>query len=150
MTTANILLVEDDCSNALELEGKLNGADYEIVDCVSNLKAVIDLAIDLHPDIVFIKLELMDDVETAKTIQQFKQKFVIPIIFFTSNSILKLNGIAGEMHPFEIVQIPFELREFHKAVEMAKYKHDMERKVVELEERIQVLLSQVAMQADLT
>jgi len=72
----------------------------------------------------------MDGIETAK---QIRSRFNIPVVYLTAYSDKKILERAKITEPFGYIIKPFNERELNTNIEIAIYKHEMERKLKESE-----------------
>jgi CheY-like chemotaxis protein len=70
----------------------------------------------------------MDGIETAGKIRSF---FDIPVVFLTAYADEKTLERAKITEPFGYLIKPFKERELHVTIEIALYKHEMEKKLKE-------------------
>ena len=75
----------------------------------------------------------MDGTEAA---EQIRSQFNIPVVYLTAYADEDIVERAKATEPFGYVIKPFEDRELNTAIEIALYKHKMEKKLKESEERL--------------
>ena len=124
---ARILVVEDERIVARSLRKQLTTLGYEIVACVSSGPEAIRQAGEQHPDLVLMDINLegpMDGVDAAATITK---QFRLPVIYLTAYSNKEILERAKITEPFGYILKPYEDRELHVVIEMALYKHRMDR-----------------------
>ncbi|MBN2105205.1 response regulator [bacterium] len=81
-----ILIVEDEMIVAMDLAYKLEEYGYNIVGLIKNGQDAVHMAIQLHPDIIIMDIDLpgrMDGIAAAKMIQN---KIATKIIFASGHS----------------------------------------------------------------
>ncbi len=130
-----ILVVEDETIVALDLTNSLKILGYDVVGTASNGLDAIAKANQTRPDLVLMDVILqgeMDGVETAETIHS---QLNIPVIFLTACADEKTLQRAKVTEPFGYMIKPFEERELHSHIEISLYRHRMERRLRESEER---------------
>ena len=89
---------------------------------------------DKNPDLVLMDIVLdgeMDGIETAKHI---RSRFNIPVVYLTAYSDENILERAKITEPFGYVIKPFNERELRINIEIALYKHKMERELKESEQ----------------
>jgi diguanylate cyclase (GGDEF)-like protein/PAS domain S-box-containing protein len=136
---AKILLVEDERVVAKDLQRKLESLGYTVMAPASTGEAAIGEAARDRPDVVVMDIRLegkMDGVEAAGRIRSL---YDIPIVYLTAYADDATLQRAKESEPFGYVGKPFELRELSTTIELALYKHSLERKVKESEARYRLL-----------
>ena len=137
------MIVEDEGVIAMGIKKNLEQAGYSVPEIVSSGDAVVETVSKVHPDMILMDImidESIDGVEVAKRVQE---RFDIPVIFLTAygdDSTLQRAKIA---EPYGYILKPFESRELYVAIEMAFYKHGMERKLKESEQWLAATLENV-------
>jgi diguanylate cyclase (GGDEF)-like protein/PAS domain S-box-containing protein len=130
-----ILVVEDETIVALDLQNSLKVLGYEVVGTASSGADAIAKAESRRPDLVLMDIILkgdMDGVQTAETIHSLLD---VPVIFLTACADDATLQRAKVTEPFGYMIKPFEERELHSHIEIALYKHHMEKQLRESEER---------------
>ncbi len=130
-----ILVVEDESIVALDIKNSLNILGYEVVGHASSGEDAIARAMETRPDLVLMDIILkgeMDGIQAAETI---RARLDVPVIFLTACADDKTLNRAKVTEPFGYLLKPFEEWELHGHIEIALYKHNIERKLRESEER---------------
>ncbi len=130
-----ILVVEDETIVALDLKNSLTILGYDVVATAATGEDAIARADETRPDLVLMDIILkgeMDGVEAANTI---RARLEIPVIFLTACADETTLQRAKVTEPFGYLLKPFEERELHGHIEIALYKHRMEKMLKESEER---------------
>jgi diguanylate cyclase (GGDEF)-like protein/PAS domain S-box-containing protein len=131
----HILVVEDETIVALDIKQRLESMDYIVDATVMSGEQAIQKAEELLPDLVLMDIKLkgeMDGVEAAEIIHK---RFHIPVIFLTAFADELTLKRAKITDAFGYILKPFEERELNVNIEMALYKHKIENKLRESEER---------------
>jgi class 3 adenylate cyclase/AmiR/NasT family two-component response regulator len=124
-----IIVVEDEHLIALDIKRTLLKIGYDVVGMVDNGEEAVLLAGDLKPDLIFMDINLngeMDGVETAEIIYQ---SYNIPVVFLTALSDSLTVNKAKMTEPFGYIIKPFDYRILKTSVEMAIYKHSIEKEL---------------------
>lgn len=141
--TKKILVVEDEAFLSLNLKNMLEALGYSVTAlCVSGEDA-IQLAAEAKPDLVLMDIVLkgeMDGVQAAKYIQG---EFDIPVVYLTALSDEETLQRARVTLPFGYLLKPCKERELHSTIEMALYKHEMEKALRKSEARYRGLFDGV-------
>jgi diguanylate cyclase (GGDEF)-like protein/PAS domain S-box-containing protein len=130
-----ILVVEDETIVALDLKNSLTILGYDVVATAATGEDAIARADETRPDLALMDIILrgeMDGVEAANTI---RARLGIPVIFLTACADEATLHRAKVTEPFGYLLKPFEERELHGHIEIALYKHRMEKRLKESEER---------------
>lgn len=130
-----ILVVEDETIVSMDIQNSLRLLGYEVAGAATSGPEAIGKADQTMPDLVLMDIILkgeMDGVEAARAIHA---RLGIPVIFLTACADEKTLERAKVTEPFGYMIKPFEERELHSHIEIALYRHRMERKLRESEER---------------
>jgi PAS domain S-box-containing protein len=132
--TVQILVVEDEKIVAKDIQNRLRNFGYAVPAIASSGEEAIKKAAEVQPDLVLMDIMLnksMDGVETAK---QIRERFNIPVVYLTAYADDSTLQRAKITEPFGYILKPFEERELYTTIEMALYKHKMERRLKESEQ----------------
>jgi diguanylate cyclase (GGDEF)-like protein/PAS domain S-box-containing protein len=135
MSRASILIVEDVNSIALSIRNNLEGNGYEVAGQTDRGMDAIKKAGELHPDLILMDISLNGEMNGIEAAEQIRKLFDIPVIFLTAYTDPSIIELARTAEPYGYILKPFEDRELAIAIEMALYKHGMEKKLRESEER---------------
>jgi PAS domain S-box-containing protein len=127
MTPTSILIVEDESVVALDLQNRLRVLGYSTAGIASRGEAAIQLAKQLHPDLVLMDIRLKGEMDGIEAAQQIRVTCNIPIVYLTAfadEEMLRRAKITG---PFGYLIKPFEERGLHATIEMALYQHQAEQ-----------------------
>lgn len=133
MEKNKIMVVENECIVAEYIRRSLQKMGYSVTSIASSgAEAIEDLA-DKCPDLVLMDIVLdgeMDGIETAKLI---RSSFNIPVVYLTAYSDENIMERAKITEPFGYVIKPFNDTDLHINIELALYKHKMERELKDSE-----------------
>ena len=143
MNNERILIVEDEKIIAIDLQRRLERFGYSVVGMAGEGEAAVSLALELSPDIILMDIMLagkMDGIEAAKAIKAAKD---IPFIFLTAYTDEKTLERAKEVEPYGYILKPFKERELYTTIDIALYKHDIERKLTRQERLFSAILHSI-------
>lgn len=130
-----IMVVEDENIIAMDIRQRLETLGYQVVaQFGSGTDAICALA-DSRPDLILMDIGLKGSMDGIQTAEQIRIQFDLPVIFLTSFSDQATLERASQSEPYGYIVKPFEEHELAIAVEMALYKHGMDKKLRESEER---------------
>lgn len=135
-----ILVVEDEFITATDLQNHLRGMGYEVAGVTDSGEEAVRLAGDLAPSLVLMDITLkgvMNGIEAAARIREEQD---IPVIYVTAHSDESTFRTALLSEPFGYILKPFGTREIRVAIEMALYKHALDRALRDSEATTRVLL----------
>jgi two-component system cell cycle sensor histidine kinase/response regulator CckA len=143
MTTASILIVEDQRVVARDIEEHLRRLGYSVVGVATSGEKAVQLAEELRPDLVLMDIRLEGAIDGVEAARQIRERFGRPVVYLTAYADEETLRRAKVTEPFGYVLKPFEERELRTVIEMALYKHQAERKLRESERRYADTLSSV-------
>jgi PAS domain S-box-containing protein len=143
MDRAQIMVVEDEGIVAWNLAQRLQGMGHTVPAVVASGQDAIDHAAVLRPDLVLMDIHLQGDIDGIEAAAQIRAHGNIPIIYLTAFADEVTLQRAKITEPFGYVLKPFEERELQIAIEMALYKHRMERKLKEREQWLATTLTSI-------
>jgi PAS domain S-box-containing protein len=136
-----ILVVEDDDIVADYLEAALIDLDYAALEPMATGEDAIAQARAQKPDLILMDIELageMDGIAAADHIQSFSD---VPIIYLTSLSEAPFRRQAGTTPPYGYLVKPVSRQELGATIEMALYRHALDMKLKESDERLKLALA---------
>lgn len=140
MSNELILIVEDEMITAGDLKSNLEDLGYIITGTARTAEQAIQDLEKLHADLILMDITLagkMDGIEGASII---KDRFDIPVIYVTASADDATMLQAKATEPFGYIIKPYEKRELYIAVEIAIYKHRLERKLRQSEHKFRSLV----------
>ena len=130
---ASILVVEDEAAVALDVRSTLQRLGYGVPAAVGRGRDAIERASALRPDLVLMDIHLRGDMDGVETAQHVRQVLDIPVIYLTAYADPATLQRARVTEPYGYLLKPFHERELHIVIEMALYRHEMERRLRESE-----------------
>jgi two-component system cell cycle sensor histidine kinase/response regulator CckA len=143
MDKAQILVVEDDNIVVMELEDTLQSLGYAVSDVASYGKEAIEKAAERRPDLVLMDIRLKGHINGIDAAQGIRERLDIPVVYLTAYADEDTLQRAKITEPYGYIVKPFEERELYSVIEMALYKHGMERKLKESERWLATTLSSI-------
>ena len=140
MSKGRILVVEDEIIIAMEIADRLKSMGYEVLRIVSNGKNAIEAAQKEKPDLMLMDIMIQGNIDGIETATKIRAISDIPVIYLTANADESTLERAKVSDAFGYLIKPFEEKELNTTIEMALYKHRMERKLKENEERFKSLV----------
>ena len=134
-TVKQILIVEDEIIIAEGLQRKLKAMGYAVPVTVSSGEEAVKKVKENNPDLVLMDIVIygkMDGIETAAQIHSLD----IPVVYLTAYADEKTLERAKITEPFGYLIKPFKERELQITIEIALYKHEMEKKLKESEKNL--------------
>ena len=131
MTTATILLVEDDGILAAHLEDVLTEFGYRVLTPVATGEEAIFTLQYHQADLVLMDIELAGEMNGIETALIIKHSSDIPIIFLTSYSQDPLLEQAKAVSPYGYLIKPVPERELAATIKMCLHRYALDRQLIE-------------------
>lgn len=143
MSGTRVLIVEDQSVIALDLKARLAALGYVVSGPVSTGEAAIQQAALAHPDVILMDIILKGQLDGVDAAARIRESLGIPVIYLTAHSDEQTLQRARVTEPHGYILKPFEDREVVTAIEMALYKHSMERKLKQTERWLAAVLRSI-------
>jgi len=138
MSKKRIMVVEDEGITAMRIKNSLEQMGYDVTSMVfTGEEAVIKAAQD-RPDLIMMDIVLDGKIDGIEAAGQILSLFKIPVVYLTAHSDEKMLKRIKDTEPFGYINKPFDERELRVVVEIAFYKHEMEQKLKEHKEGLEV------------
>ncbi len=144
MAKANIMVVEDESIISMEIQERLTSMGYRICATSSTGEGAVKKAAETHPDLVLMDIMLKNGMDGIEASRQIRSRFSIPVVYLTAYADQKTLDRARATEPYGYLLKPFEDRLLYATIEMALYRHLMEKKVKETEQRYATTLKCIA------
>lgn len=138
-TNAKILLVEDDSVAARHLNLTLPRMGYRITGIVQSGEEVVQKIGENLPDIILMDITLGGRIDGISTVEQVHTQFDIPVIYITANSDSEVFERAKKTEPYAYLVKPYEIYQLQNAIEIALFKHKMEKDLKKSENRYRTI-----------
>jgi len=135
MKKERIFIVEDDVATASDIITSLENLGYIVAGQADRGEIAIQKVEESLPDLVLMEIRLKGRIDGVEAAKQINSNLDIPVVFisaYADTTSLK-NAMLAQAYGFMIK--PFEALELKSTISMAVYKHSMERKLRESEER---------------
>src|SRR5579871_2677923 len=139
--SCKVLVVEDEGLIAHDIASRLEGLGHEVVATVGTAEEAIEKA--AGADLVLMDITLdgkMDGVEAAAAI---RERYHLPVVFLTAHADRSTLERAKATGPFGYLVKPLAHATLNTSIEVALYKHRMERLLEEREAWLWTTLSSV-------
>ena len=143
-----VFIVEDEALIAMEVQDRLSALGYLVCGLASRGEQALEAITARTPDVVLMDVRLAGTLTGIETAERLRDHLDVPVIFLSAYSDSELLRRAGQVLPFGYLVKPFEERELHATIQMAIYKHRMERALREsytrLDEKVQERTAELA------
>jgi two-component system, response regulator PdtaR len=143
MSKAKIMIVEDEWTVAEEIKMVLQSFEYSVTSMSSSGEEAIQNAEKDKPDLVLMDIVLEGEMDGIEAANEIRSRFNIPIIFLTAYTDEKILERASITEPFGYIVKPFVNEDLKIAIEIALYKHRVEKERKRLIEELQGALPRI-------
>lgn len=140
MAKARILVVEDEKLLAEEIQHMLGSLGYEVAGAASSGEEAIAKAAETCPDLVMMDIVLKGSVDGVRAAEHISAHLDIPVVYLSAHADETTLQRATITEPYGYILKPFEERELHTNIEIALYKHRMEKRLKESAEVLRASL----------
>ncbi|MEM6836594.1 MAG: EAL domain-containing protein [Cyanobacteria bacterium P01_C01_bin.120] len=144
MANSKILVVEDEIVIAMDLQATLVDLGYDVPEIVTSGEEAIHTALAMHPDLVLMDINLSQALDGIDAAQEIIQRLDIPVIYLTAYADDETLQRAQQTKPFGYLLKPFDLRELKANVEIAFYKHQVDRRLKQNQQWLLGVLSSIS------
>lgn len=144
MVETQILVVEDESIVAEDIRRSLQNLGYTVSAVVSSGEKALKKVEEISPDIVLMDIVLHGEMDGIEVAEQIHSRFNIPVVYLTAYSDEKILERAKITEPFGYIIKPFKERELQINIEIALYKHKIEKRLRESEEWFSSTLSSIS------
>jgi PAS domain S-box-containing protein len=143
MTSAKILIVEDEGIVAKDIQNRLTRQGYTVVGTTETGEDAVRMAGHLQPDLVLMDIRLKGAMDGVTAAEQIRDRCLLPVIYLTAYADDATLARARLTEPYGYILKPFEERELRTVIEMALFKHRAERRLRESERRFATTLHSI-------
>jgi class 3 adenylate cyclase len=131
-----ILIAEDESVIAIDLAKTLEKLSYKVIGSSRNGKDVIKKEGELKPDLILMDILLDGNITGIQAAQEIMKAYDVPVIYLTAYADPATLEKAKLTEPFGYILKPFDERTLHTSIEMALYKHEINKKLKERTEEL--------------
>ncbi len=135
MKQARIFIAEDDSATASDIITSLESLGFVVAGQADRGEVAIQKVKELLPDLVLMEIRLKGQIDGIEAAKQININYDIPVVFIGAHADTTSLKNAMLAQAYGLMIKPFEALELKSTVTMAIYKHSMERKLRESEER---------------
>jgi PAS domain S-box-containing protein len=137
------MVVEDEGIVALDIQDSLERLGYHGVEVMSSGEEALAKAQESKPDLILMDIRLGQGIDGIQTAAAINDKLDIPIIYLTAFTDEKTVSRAKVTEPFGYLIKPFIEKEIQTTIEMALYKHAMEKELRQREQWLSTTLRSI-------
>lgn len=141
--TTKILVVEDEQNVAEVLKARLESYGYEVCRIVSSGKDAITATGEMAPDVIMMDIKIQGPMDGIETAGHIREHYDIPVIYLTAYSDDRLLQRAKTTEPLAYILKPYDGPELRSTIEIALYRHKMEKERRQLIKDLEAALDEV-------
>jgi len=130
-TAKTILVVEDERIVARDLQHVLSGFGYSVPATAASSEDAMRLAAEKCPDLVLMDIRIKGQRDGIETAAILRERFGVPIVYLTAHADDDAVAQAKKTEPYGYLIKPVRADELRSTIEIALYKHEMERRLRE-------------------
>ncbi len=139
--TASILVAEDEKYLCDYLTRTLTSLGYTFAGAVSSGEEAVERTGQLRPDLVLMDISLEGEMDGIEAADQIRARFDRPVVYLTVHAEGDVLELAKFTNPYGYLTKPISREALHCTIQIALYKHDIDRQVRENEEKYRLLFS---------
>lgn len=139
---AKILVVEDEGIVSLDIENRLIRMGHDVTGIADSSDSALELVRRETPDLVLMDIHIHGDVDGIETAARLRREVDVPVVFLTAYSDEKTMQRAKATAPFAYVLKPFKDRELNSTIEIALYRHSIEKEMLAAREELEVRVNE--------
>jgi len=142
--STSVFIVEDERIVAEDIRYTLESFGYRVAGIASSRDQALEEIRRTAPDLVLMDIVLKgpgDGVETARLV---RERFDIPVVYLTAHADHATLHRAKVTEPFGYILKPFQEHELYSGIEIALYRHQVEKRIDEHERWLTTILSSIA------
>ena len=136
-----VLVVEDEGLIALDISSRLEALGHEVIGAVGTAQEALEKA--YGADIVLMDIHLDGPMDGIQAATEIRERFHVPVVFLTGQADRLTLQRAKIAAPFGYILKPLAPATLQTSIEIAVYKHGMERLLEEREAWLSTTLSSV-------
>ena len=129
MAKPAVFIVEDEAIVANDIRETLISLGYASAGIAKSGEIALEKIGQARPDLVLMDIHLAGEMDGVETAGKIHALYDIPVIYLTAYADKLLLERAKITEPYGYVLKPYDERELHSVIEMALYKHRIEREI---------------------
>lgn len=144
MSKVKVLVVEDESIVAQDIQQSLERLGYCVPAITASGEEAVEEAVKIRPDLALMDIRLQGAMDGVEAARQLSTILSIPVIYLTAYGDESTLERAKVTEPFGYILKPFKERDLHTTIEIALYKHRMERKLKEHDLWLDAILKSIS------
>lgn len=130
-TGKKIMVVEDEAIVARDIGTRLTDLGYKIAGVYSTAEDAIGEIQERCPDLILMDIKLKGEMDGIDAGEKIYSTYSIPIVYLTAFNDQNLLRRTGKSKPYGYILKPFDPENLRITIEIALYKYEFERKLVD-------------------
>ena len=126
-----ILIVEDEKIVAMDVRNMLENLGYSVPAIAASGEEALEKIEETKPDLVLMDIMLENSMDGVEATHEIRTRYTIPVVYVTAYADENTLERAKATAPYGYILKPFEEKELHTTIQIALYKHEIERKIRE-------------------
>jgi PAS domain S-box-containing protein len=140
----SVLIVEDERIVAKDLEQTLAELGYDAAGIATSAEDAIAHASKLCPDLVLMDIRIRGEHDGVETAELLRGRFDVPVVYLTAHADGATLERAKRTEPYGYLLKPVKSAELRSSIEVALYRHDLEKRLRERERWFSTTLRSIA------
>ena len=140
MSKLKVLVVEDEGIVAEDIRTKLEGQGYTVAAVAVSGEEALRAAEEIRPDVVLMDIQMPGKMDGIDAAERIRDCCGVPVIYLTAYADDETVRRAKVTEPYGYILKPFQTRELHSVIQMAVYKHGMEKQLEETRQRLAAIV----------
>ena len=144
MSRKTLVVVEDEVLVARDIKARLTRMGYEVLATASRGEEAVEKVLRLRPDLVLMDINIIGEMDGVDAAINIHVQYDVPVIFCTAYSNRETLERAQVAGPYGYVLKPFNNRELEINIEIALYKHAVEKDLADTRRHLDATLANVS------
>jgi len=144
MSKKTLVVVEDEILVARDIKARLTRMGYEVLATASRGEEAVENVLRLRPDLVLMDINIKGEMDGVDAALNIRAQYDVPVIFCTAYSNTETLQRAQVAGPYGYVLKPFDNREMEINIEIALYKHAVEKDLADTRRHLDATLENVS------
>jgi two-component system, cell cycle sensor histidine kinase and response regulator CckA len=141
VVSRKVLIVEDEGLIAHDISSRLQALGHQVIGTASTAREAIELA--SSAEIVLMDIHIDGPRDGIEAAAEIRERFHIPVVFLTAYADRATLERAKIAEPFAYIVKPLSHATLNTSIEIALYKHRMERMLEEREAWLRTILASI-------
>src|SRR2546423_2441531 len=133
MDKVRILVVEDEGLQAQDVQERLRSFGYDVPAVAETGEEALVQAAATRPDLVLMDIRLKGEMDGIETARLLRERFNVPVIYLSGDADAATLERVKATEPLGFVLKPIEEKRLYSTIEVALYKHRMDRRLRRIE-----------------